>query len=496
MYTILSCSCSKKEEKLPPLINPPVNNLDVEFAKYTISADEGGVINYLSGSSVIIPANAFTDSLGNVIKGEVTVMYREFHDAADILLSGIPMTIKDSLGKEDVFQTAGMLEIRAEKDGKNILLQNGKSIDLKTASFQEDDGYGFYYLDEENRNWAMQGTPGSEVNTEKVNLLKDIEKRRPEEFPYDPNKYFVFEYFNFLDIYLNDNSREIRKRRDDPTIKKKAHAYGMSTYGLNIYSPVKYNGRDYPAGQILWRFTDERKSFPNWVNEMSYWEDTVKFTYYGANKYGLLLENVGEEQEYHKLYTEIEAVMPLKYLMRHSPDYWKKNYDEALTALEEEEIKAQKMASIYRSFKVNQMGIYNYDYLLKQDDNIVVQATFDIDWPVVDKKDFTGQMVDKSVYLVLGDNRTLIKFPESDWDRVGLVPDEGARLFAIVSNGDNSWLQLFTNDKFKQIDFSNLKNQTMPKYHFSFDKEKIQIESDKDIRAVLGLKDSRNQPVM
>ncbi len=490
LFTIFSC---QETVQTPALIQPPIASLDKAFTNYTIDASKGGEITYETGSTVSIPANAFKDSLGNTVTGKVNIMYREFHDATDILLSGIPMQYQDTTGKNQVFQTAGMLEIRAQQNGKDIFLQEGKSVGLRTASFQEDDGYNFYFLDEENRQWQEQGKPNSEVNTEKVALLKDIEKRKPVKFPYSANEYFVFEYMDFLDIYLKNEYHEIKNRRQDPTIRKKAKDYGLATYSFKPYKQVKYNGREYPAGQILWRFTDKKRRFPKWVDDLSYWKDTVKFTYYGANKYGLLLEDVETGK---KLYAELEAVMPIKFLLRHSPTYWQNNYETTLAALEEEEKEAQKMAGIYRSFNVNQMGIYNYDYLMKDESSIMITARFDIDWPQVEKKDFATEMINKSVYMILSDNRTLIKYDEHSWERFMLLPNQELTMFAIVSDSEQSWIQLFPKEKYGKIDFESLRGVVSPEYFFDFDDEKIKIESAQDIRNILAIDPNNTTPTI
>jgi len=491
-----SISCQQESKNLPALIKPPIASINKAFTKYTIEAKQGAKITYETGSTISIPADAFKDSLGNLVTGEIELLYREFHDATDVLLSGIPMQFQDSTGNDKIFQTAGMLELRAKQNGKDIFLQENKSIDLRTASFQEDDGYNFYYLDEEARKWEEQGMPESEINTEKVTLLKEIESRKPPKFPYNPNEYFVFEYMDFLDIYLKNDYQEIRNRKNDPKIKKKAKSYGIATYDFKPRRPVKYNGRTYPAGQLLWKFTDGRQQFPNWVNDLSYWQDTIRFTYYGKNKYGLLLQDVGENKKQPKLYTEIEVVMPLKFLLRHSPEHWQENYDTALAALEEEEKEAQKMAGIFRSFNVNRMGIYNYDYLMKDESSIMVEASFDIDWPKVEKKDFATELINKSVYMILSDNRTLIKYDEYAWKRVMVLPHETLTLFAIVSDVDKSWLQIFPKEKYSKIDFEQLKNTISPKLHFDFNDEKILIESAEDIRRTMMLDPNIKEPVL
>jgi hypothetical protein len=56
------------------------------------------------------------DDQGKVITGKVIVRFKEFSDALDQYLTGVPMTY-DSAGKKFQFVSSAMCEIKAEKDG-------------------------------------------------------------------------------------------------------------------------------------------------------------------------------------------------------------------------------------------------------------------------------------------------------------------------------------------------------------------------------------------
>jgi hypothetical protein len=62
------------------------------------------------------PPQSLLDDKGKVITGKVTIRFREFADALDQYLAGIPMTY-DSAGKKSQFVSSAMCEIKAEKDG-------------------------------------------------------------------------------------------------------------------------------------------------------------------------------------------------------------------------------------------------------------------------------------------------------------------------------------------------------------------------------------------
>ncbi|MEW6470356.1 MAG: hypothetical protein AB1458_15685 [Bacteroidota bacterium] len=138
-----------------PFINPPFKNLDKEFNTYKVDASKKTEISYPSGSKVIFPKDAFMDAAGNIVKGEVEVKYREFHDPVDFFLSGIPMTY-DSAGKTYTFESAGMLELYAFQNGEVVRVNPSKRIDIELASRQKGK-FNVYQLDTAGKNWVYKG---------------------------------------------------------------------------------------------------------------------------------------------------------------------------------------------------------------------------------------------------------------------------------------------------------------------------------------------------
>ena len=107
ILTIALISCNQAEKKQTEVssqpnvtisfINPPLKNVDVPFTEYNVDAAKGDTIFYQSGSILLFPPNAFVDKNGNVIEGNIQIKYREFSNAVDLYLSGIPMSY-DSAG--------------------------------------------------------------------------------------------------------------------------------------------------------------------------------------------------------------------------------------------------------------------------------------------------------------------------------------------------------------------------------------------------------------
>lgn len=141
-----------------PLVKAPIPGLDVRKNVYETNAASGGMIEYPSGTKIMIPANAFVDVNGKSITGNVTIDYREFRDQVDILVSGIPMKY-DSAGQVGDFESAGMFEMNASVNGQEVFLAPGKNITMDFAVVDTASSFNFYELDKE-KGWVYKNTTG------------------------------------------------------------------------------------------------------------------------------------------------------------------------------------------------------------------------------------------------------------------------------------------------------------------------------------------------
>ncbi|HTB08019.1 MAG TPA: hypothetical protein VK806_13800, partial [Bacteroidia bacterium] len=163
-----------------PFIHPPIHGVDVPFKTYSVDAGKGATLSY-KGSKVIIPAGIFCDDKGKDVTGKVNIKYREFHNPIDFFLSGIPMTY-DSAGKQYTFESAGMADIRGEKDGMPVMIKSGKSLKIEMVATQKGGHYNLYSLDTSNRKWVFQSanitspdgaiTQSAILDNDKLNTLK------------------------------------------------------------------------------------------------------------------------------------------------------------------------------------------------------------------------------------------------------------------------------------------------------------------------------------
>ena len=137
-------------------VNPPFPEATLPNEFYSVDADKGGEIKHHTGTDITIPAGAFVDEEGNVVTGEVEIQYREFHDQADIFLSGIPMDY-DTLDEKRVFESAGMLEIRGFQNGKRLKIAPHKYFSICMHTKNPDPKFNLYHLNEEDKKWDYEG---------------------------------------------------------------------------------------------------------------------------------------------------------------------------------------------------------------------------------------------------------------------------------------------------------------------------------------------------
>lgn len=173
-------------------IAPPISKLNVPYTSYKVKAEQGAKIEHKQ-SKIYIPKNAFVNKQGQDIIGDVDIQYREFHDQADIIASGIPMAY-DSAGIKSTLESAGMFDIKGFQDGEQVYVNPKKAITVELASNNATDKFNQYVLDTIAKNWVYMkhdvlGTKGikgikktkekEETNLKTQQLQKQIDAIPP-----------------------------------------------------------------------------------------------------------------------------------------------------------------------------------------------------------------------------------------------------------------------------------------------------------------------------
>jgi hypothetical protein len=141
------------EPKNAKFINEPFEKIKVANTSYKVDNAKGAEIKHTTGSKINIPKSSFVNKKGEDIQGEVEILYREIHNQAEIIASGIPMRY-DSAGKEFTFESAGMFEIKGYQNGEPVFIKDGKPLTVEFNSIQPEDHFNQYFLDTVAKNWT------------------------------------------------------------------------------------------------------------------------------------------------------------------------------------------------------------------------------------------------------------------------------------------------------------------------------------------------------
>lgn len=145
----LSTSLQTSNNQLPddtPCITPLSGEADIPFEEFSIDPKKGGQIITSNGSVVTIPSK----SLIAVEKGNVLIKVREFDDQASAFAAGIPM----DYGKKSAFESGGMLEIRGEQDGKAVMIDPKKPLQVDMTLHKSGKSFKFWSLNDKNGDWT------------------------------------------------------------------------------------------------------------------------------------------------------------------------------------------------------------------------------------------------------------------------------------------------------------------------------------------------------
>ncbi|MCB0429974.1 MAG: hypothetical protein H6585_08460 [Flavobacteriales bacterium] len=137
---------------VPNAVSPPLKGVSIPFERFEVDASKEQTIRTASGNTIHVPANAIKDDSGKTVTGNITLLYRQFNDAVDYFIAGIPMTY-DSAGTQYHFESAGMFELKA--GDSSLSLQSPVTVTYLSAN--PDDRFNLYRLDETSGRWDYLG---------------------------------------------------------------------------------------------------------------------------------------------------------------------------------------------------------------------------------------------------------------------------------------------------------------------------------------------------
>ena len=449
-----------KAEEAKPCIAPPIKGLNVHYTTFKVIAEKGASLEYKTGSKIRIPKNAFADENGNILKGEVELRYREFHDAVDFFVSGIPMTY-DSAGVKYQFESAGMVEVLAYQNGKQVNMAPKKAIDIEMASNYKGTEYNFYKLDTVANNWSCLG--------------KD--KVVPKAAPASPVFEALSEPTDVLVVEDTPAYATIEKKKNEASKEKVTQ---IAALPKPIAEPVKpaqvkkgkytfnieVDAKEFPELSVykglLFEVGDENVNFNKSMYDITWDEAMIKegmkvganynlTLVKGLKKYDLVVYPVFEGKNYEtamQTYQEkfskykvtldkriaeekrIEEVYQAKVaeFKRQQEAIVKANEERAANEFKQMETTQKVM----RSFTVSSFGVYNCDNPSAYPTGVVCFATI--------KNDLNTNLMCYSVYLVDKGKNGLFTFYQNPVTRLSFNPKSKNMLWT-MEHGVLYWLK-------------------------------------------------------
>ncbi|MFT5156455.1 MAG: hypothetical protein ACI83I_000998 [Bacteroidia bacterium] len=383
---------------------------------FQISNSNSHTLTTSTGSKISIPQKAFVTKSGEVIKGVVDLTFQEYHDATDVILSGIPMTITTESGDQEAFESAGMFTVTASYKGEELDLASGKELEVNLASFKDGEQFNSYVFDEDKGNWI------------------EIERTKPQ-----PNVLRA-ESFAFLPPLPTQ-----------PTAVKKAVSSDR-VFELRVDQKLNPEFRHFE--NVLWSLADGQEE-----NKALFVQAIRNPRFTCINRKENIYRVSGEVRE-GKIFNDIAVLVKPALVGKaweNANNTFKKMQEEYAAAMkrrEKQELVATKMAGLQRSIRLAKLGTYNFDCIYHLKNKVQCDPEFLIE----DQDLFTEQ-----AWLIQGSKRIAIPYTSGGYYQFCFDPDTENTLITFDAEG-----RLY---EFDEADFGKLTYSIMrsnKKHQFKF----------------------------
>lgn len=466
-------------------VHPPIDGIDVPYEIFNVTAGTAEQLTSQNGSTIEIPENAFVDANGNPVSGAIEIRYREFHDPVDFFLSGIPM-VYDSAGSQYTFESAGMLEILAYKDGVPVHIDEEAPVSVEMVSHQQGNQFNIYELDDKTGQWEFVYKDTADGSD---NYLTDVDDMLKKSTPKEVG--------NVLNKELKTAKKAIASiQKVLPPAPQKAN---KKRFNIKI----DYDAKEFPElvayDGVLFEITDDNDNFDASLAEQE-WEyvsvkkKSSKVTLMfrrGREKHSFITEPVFEGKNYSEAMNlfeeknasyleqlkarekeEATAEKQLKYLAL-KMDKDRKADDELAAMRRKARLESLGTEStVRRTFVINGFGIWNSDCPLSLPQGRMLAAKF------VDGKGDSITLA--SVYLVEQNKNAMFKIYNDRYPVFGYNPGSKNVLWGIT---EDQKLAYYTFDDFSKLE------QTVPKDSVMFTMRTIdkKLTKAREVRQILGL---------
>lgn len=376
----------------------PKFTIHVPENKFTIQDSEDQTLVTLKNSKIYVNKNSFEDNQGNDVQGKIELLFNEYHTQGEIIASKLPMIYKIPEGETYDFESAGMFEIRAFQQGKELKLKKGKSIqvDLVTTNPGK---FNFYNFNENDLAWNMKDTDCLPVSNKlKQRLLNEQD--------------------SLASLSNQQPKKPIELKQGDPV------------FDINIDYRKYPNLRD--LNGLMWKITETNDSLKTAISSRLF---KKKYTFFR-------LEPTENQELEFKLFfingkdtiTFNGAPVMKGKLLSQQQD----KYKELIATIHKnvkrenqihDQIKREK--DLLRTFNVDQLGIYNCDRQYNNPKLIELQVNF-----TYEGIDSSTNLEDVSVYLIPSAQKVVIRYTDHYFDHFKIDPLENNKIIAILPNNE------------------------------------------------------------
>lgn len=404
-----------------------LTKVNLKPEEYLINPNRDTILQLPTMSSLAIPANTIVGMNNQLIPGLVSVKIREIHKANELIASGISMRYFDDQKKEWWLQTAGMFDIQAYYQGRPTKIAEGKAINVNLVSSVEGP-YDFWQFDRQAENWNNLGL---NANTRRLSVANELLKKEIAELkrqtanpPIAPKVYKTFKY-------------------DVSTIDMSCCPELQSIDGNNVY--LTYAGNR----------STEALDNNDWVNKRRWRQRTLKKSSKGAGIY----EFVWRGDTIFTTFVRRAPESSVKEATKARYDSLKVEYDKKLSLLKEKQEVMERQSIFQRNVQVQGFGIYNFDVLWDKPDALFLAADFNVG----DMSEAALQSME--VFLITGDQRVVIKYPNGWWNKFRFSPSSDNQLLAFLPGNQ---VGVFTQEDF-QRELSNIRKAAQSRKPYVFD---------------------------
>ena len=120
-------------------------SVSIPYEIFDVNPVKDTVLITKNGSIIELVANSF-----ELVQKDENIIFkvRTFEDKTSAFLAGIPMDYEDG-----AFESAGMIEMRAEQKDKQINLKPNQELNVSLSLFKSPEGFNFYALDDKSGKW-------------------------------------------------------------------------------------------------------------------------------------------------------------------------------------------------------------------------------------------------------------------------------------------------------------------------------------------------------